>query len=489
MKTHHKVLSLLVALSASACSLQTSGFFKVNGGATSTGGEDEGGADPSDDARMAGLRQKMKTMSYRDIPDSRYVERLHEETVYPKGVPMQGAVRCGKNPDAEWIKDWRSDEALNFDNLAVWLQARANKTYAADIPAAYDKYRKAYATFDAEGKRRLDAALAKPTFYERVEALSGAYKETREALKQAGKTLPRLGQNQPGILFDISQAIVGEYEKQNALFALNVGSTNTRVVIGDLQANGIRPWGTDEEEERYFAVTAMMGHAQEYLPPLVSTYDYIARTAPRTKWPFEFSPHTDRPKVVEGPKDPFAKMRDLKVKLASYPTNEVKDLKLETKDAILKGNDASDPSLVRIHGWVASLERKPGENKLELVRYAYDLDQSCTEYGPVRGVDSNGRFYRSSHCVTTATRDTERRFHVTLKDLPASIDEGDSVVVFGDLVDVKAKGSPANATVEVDVKGRLVGCFSKRDPIDRKKKDWKNAYMGGESGDCKAAKW
>jgi hypothetical protein len=478
---------MLLGLSSIGCSLQTSGFFSVNGGAVA-GGEDDGG-DASDDARMAGLRKKMANMSYKDIPDSRYVERLHQDTVYPKGTPVQGAIRCGKNPDPKWITDWRSDEVLNFDNLAVWMQARANQTYAADIPAAYKKYRKAYEAFDAEGKKRLDAALAKPSFYERVEALTAAYKQTRDALKAADKTLPKLGQNQPGVLFDISQAIVAEYKKQNATFAYNVGSTNTRVVLGELHASGLRPWGSDDEEQRYFAVTAMLGHAQEYLPPLVSTYEYIARTAPRTKWPFDFSPRTDKPKVIEGPKDAFAELKEAKVKLASYPTSDIEDMKTETKELILKGNDAADAKLVRVHGWVSGIERKDGAVKLELVRWAYDSDQRCTEYGPIRGVDSNGRFYRSSNCVTTAERDTERRFHVTLKELPAQIDEGDSVVVFGDLTDVKAKGTPSKATVDIDVTGRLVGCFSKQAPIDRKQKDWKNRYMGGESGDCKLAKW
>ncbi len=476
----------------SACSFQTSGFISVNGGeVSSSGGEaDDGGSDSSDDPRMAGLRKKMKTMTYKDIPGPRYVERLHQDTVYPKGQKMQGGIRCGKNPDPKWIVDWKSDEYLNFDNLAVWIQARANQTYAADLPDAYKKYRAAYAAFDGEAKKKLDEAKGKKTFYERVVALSGVYKETREALKAKGKALPKLGQNQPGILFEISQAIVDEYKKANVTFAYNTGATGTRSMLGELQAHGIRPWGSDEEEEKYFAVTAMMGHAQELMPPLVQSYDYIARTGKRSKWPYDFSPFNDRPNVVEPPKDVFELLSKDKTKIAQYPTDDIHDLKLETKELILKGNEAKEPKLVRVSGWVDSIERKDGANKLHLVRWAYDSDQRCTEYGPIRGVDSSGRFYRSSNCVTTAQRDTERRFHITLAELPSQLDEGDEVTVFGDLVEVKAKGTPAKATVDVDVAGRLVGCFTKRDPIDRKKKDWKQSYTTSSTNvDCKNTKW
>lgn len=496
-----RYLTVVAMLGLPGCGLiQVSG--SLTGGAASPDGAAAADA-PSEvpagsgDARQAKLYKDTAGITYKTVTAEQLdITTLQLRYMSPKGEVHQPTPACGPNPDAEWIKDWPADAVMANPPVAAWIQSRINRSYAPDLTVAYDAYREQWKAFDEELESKRKAALSEKKFYDRMIALHTVFEEGQKK----AKSLPAGDKVVPGALHTVATTVLSQYRDEKLGWALeSARSRSSDALRGGSFAN-LRAWGEDAAEKKHFASMAMTG-AVPALMPRLPLAEYVHQVKGQggasvngwLKWPedvdmLEAAAFRLKP-------DEALKSRDAKNSIAvTYPTATIENLKDESVEALLKRAKPEEPKLVAIQGLIVSMEPL-GEGGARVVleqREEYSR-QNCIESGPVTRISPDGYVHRQfSKCSIVEQRDTHRRFTVSAKTWPSSVDLGDWVNLYGDLESVSVKGAPRSTTVDAVVSHRLVGCFRKGDPIDRKSGDYNAKVLAaGKVGtiDCKSANW
>lgn len=425
----------------------------------------------SGDPRQGELYHDTMGLTYKTVSKGHLdIAHLHEKYMMPPVKPSDALLSCGPNPDPEWIKDWPNSSLVAHPPVAAWIQSRINRSYAPDLDVAYGKYRAAWKTFDEEISKKRDEALARPTFYERVQALRAAL----DAGLKSALALPGGKGVHPGALHSLATSLVDEYQKANAGWALASSGTRTGDSLRRGAFAGLRAWGEEAAEKKQFAALAMTGVVPDLIPPL-PVADYVSRGGPPTpaetvnswlRWPEDVDLAAADTFLLKG--DPALAPKDAKPSVAvAYPSKPLEDPKAETKAAILAKATKEEPNLVAVQGLVAAVEPLGGDKGTRVTLETRDEDA------------------KAQHL-------TQRRFIVTAKAWPKEVDVGDWVDVSGDLESVRVKGTPKSATVEAALTARFVGCYKQGETLDRKAKDYPAKLLGATrvgSVDCALATW
>ncbi len=423
----------------------------------------------SGDPRQVELYHDTVGLTYKTVSKTHLdIVTLHDKYMMPPVKPADAALSCGPNPDPEWIKQWPSDTLVAHPPVAAWIQSRINRSYVPDLDVAYGKYREAWKAFDEDPGKKRDEALARKSFYERVQALRAVL----DAGLQSVEALPGGKGVHPGGLHAIATSLVDEYRKANVGWALSSSGTRTGQSLRSGAFAGLRAWGDEAAEKKQFAALAMTGAVPQLIAPLPLT-TYVATSSAQTgtfvnawlRWPEDVD--IAAADTFRGTPDGSLAARPAAPSVAvAYPSKPIEDPKAETREAILQKATKEEPKLVRVQGLVVAIDAiREGGSRVTL---------------EVRDEDAREQ------------RATERRFTVTASAWPKEVDAGDWVEVTGDLESVQVKGAPKSATVAVAVTARFVGCFQKGDPLDPKAKDYRVKLLGATKVggvDCSLATW
>jgi hypothetical protein len=504
MKTRQLSSTLLrLGLTASGC-----GLIRVTGAPTTGPGPVIAGASddaaPSGDApvpessgdeRVDKLYAETAKLTYKTVTDRELdITTLQSHYMAPMGEAYRPTPPCGNNPDPEWIKTWNADAAMANPPVAAWIQSRLNRSYAADLPAAYKAYRDQWKAFDDDLETKRKAALGLQGFYDRASALHALFEEGDKAVK----ALPGAERVRPGALHDVATSLANLYVEQKIGFAVRVGGGWSATHLRGAHFATLRAWGDEDVEKKQFAAYAMSGLVPSLLPELPHA-GYVAPTSGGAvvnswlRWPEDVDLAKAPDFFLKGDPALQEKKDEGRFAVPDYPHETIADLKSETKDAILHDKNAQEPKLVRLGAVVLSIEPVESRFRVTLAQRDEYTREDCVEYGPITSIGSSGTVHRQfSTCHVAEQRDTQRRFVVDVEAWPKDVDAGDWVTVFGDLEAVRTQGTVRSSTVEATVTGRYVDCFQKADPLDPKAPDYtKKLYerSHAHSEDCKLATW
>jgi hypothetical protein len=398
----------------------------------------EAGFDAERAAAVAKLEAVMSKMTYKDSFEdllSDWQRHVGAELSQEFKVALyRGEIRpfaIEKNPEPEWIESWNSKDV--YPNLTSWAQARTNKTWLVDANKAYESYKKVVDAYEASYRARLEATKKNPNFYERAPALC---KLLKEALKPTDFTFPYY-RRPHGPAVEIQETLIHEYEEMGMLDEYSCAYFTDEM----------KPRSAPEEERQEFLSLAAAGRAEKFMRPLPEWKGSAKSPAKQVHYrDSAFADDADRrevPRFVAGAR--------------KFPTYGTAALTApETLEQVTSGGDAHDPKTVSLYARVTEIRREGVGAVVTLVTYGNDEDQVCHEYGPL--LRGSRHLYREEKCVVTATRHTQRNFHVTFPAFPPNLERGVAMWLLADVEAVKSKGAPVKMTVDVTMRGRFVRC-------------------------------